>query len=211
MKSTDVLARLQSLPLTFQRNGPTYAALQGAIVATTSRYTVASDDTSAQMNIDDAGYRWLDTFGLMYGVPRFDGELSDAYLARIKATLVAWRGTPVAIEFYLELITGLGVSVAESPTTYSWSATLSGAVTSTLQTRVNSGVNFVRPAGVPFSYAVPTGGNYASTLNYLGYGRLTGSYILSGSKVIAANISANTNNALPALPTDYLTDTSLNA
>jgi hypothetical protein len=212
MQLSDVLERLESLPATFTRNGPNYGYLQSAIAAALSRYTTSQDDTNAQESINVAGYRWLDCFGLLYGIPRFSGaESSVDYLARIEATLVSARGTPVAIEQYLALITGLGVSVEEDTAADNYSITLTGAVSAALLARVNSGIGFVRPAGVPFMLDVAVGGLFMSTINYGGRGRVTGAYLINSSNTTKPNIAANTNSALPGLPTDYLTDPSLNS
>jgi len=210
MDSTTVLARLRQLPPSFRRRGENYTALESTFVNFLSRYTDGIDGLNNQEYIDQASNKWLDTFGLMFGIPRFTGESSSAYLARIKFTLVAWRGTPPAIITYLELITGLVVSVTENTTPEaSWTANLSGGVTSLLVNRINTSIGFVRPAGVPFNYSVATGGLYVSTINYLGKSRMTGSYLVNATKITTPNISANTNNSLPLLPTTFLTDTSL--
>jgi hypothetical protein len=212
MDSTTVLARLNQLPASFRRLGPNYTALQNSLQAFLYRYTDSMDGLSNEEFIDSATDKWLDVFGLMFGIPRFAGESSSAYLARIQFTLVAWRGTPAAIVSYLQLITGLDVTVTENTTPEdSWTAAISGSVTSVLVNRINNSIGFVRPAGVPFNYAVSTGGLYLSTINYMGRSRLTGSYIVSATKTLAPSIPSSTNNSLPLLPTDFLTDSSINA
>lgn len=206
-----VLQRLRQLqPTTFRRQGDVYGQFEASFAALLSRYTTSQDDTTAQEGILTSGAKWLDTYGLMYGIPRFADEDSADYLSRIQETLVSARGTPVAIETYLQLITGVTTAVSEDTTDCRWTASFGGPLSAALKTRVNKGVNFVRPAGVPFSFSFNAGGLYASTINYLGRSRVTGAYLISSGSGAKPDISANTNNSLPTLPTDYLTDPTLN-
>jgi hypothetical protein len=211
MNYADVIARLESIPTSFRRQGLTYQQLENAFAASLADYTSSMRALTAQETITTAAFNWLNMQGDLYGIARFPNETSSAYLNRIQATLVAAKGTPVAIEIYINLITGLSATVTEQTTVPDWFLTLNGSVSLATLTQINSSIGFVRPAGVPFTYNVAEGGLYLSTINYLGYGRLSGSYLVAAFDIVKPNIGANTNNSLPLLPSDYLTDPTINA
>jgi len=210
MKYADVIARLENLPNSFRRQGLTYQQLENAFAAALTRYTDSMDGLTAQETVTSAAFEWLNMQGDLYGIPRFSYESAATYLARIQATLKAPKGTPVAIESYMRLITGQVITVTEQTSVPNYFLTVSGNASTTVINQLNGNINFVRPAGVPFYYSLPTGGLYASTVNYAGRGRMTGSYLVAATTTEPPTISGTQNSALPLLPSDYLTDPTIN-
>jgi hypothetical protein len=210
MKYADVVARLESLPTSFRRQGVTYQQLENAFAASLARYTDSMDGLTKQETITNAAFVWLNMQGELYGIPRFQNESSTAYINRIQATLVAAKGTPVAIEEYIGLITGSAVTVTEQTSVPDWYLTVAGSSSQNLVNQINSSIGFVRPAGVPFYFSVLSGGLYVGTTNYFGYGRVSGSYLVAASTNVTPTINANTNNSQPLLPSTYLTDPTVN-
>lgn len=53
-------------------------------------------------SLDTAEGAWLDAYGLLFGIPRFDLETDSAYRSRIFAEIQNPKGTPAAIKAAIE-------------------------------------------------------------------------------------------------------------
>ena len=206
MQWADVLARLQSLPTTFRRPPGTYTFLENAETAAVTRYTAADDAQSAQTTLLGAAGRWVDVFGLLLGIPRLPAEADSAYVTRIVVTTTAGKGPGVAIELFLLLSLGVQATVTDSPTATGYVVNIPGG---TALAPVLAAIAYVRPAGVPFVVNQVAGGPYMGTVDFLGRGRATGSY-LTAPMTTASPTGSATNSAQATLPTTFLTDPTLN-
>ncbi len=206
-----VLNQLNDLPGTFKRTGSTYAQWVNSLTAAQHRMTNAADGIIAQANFSTTSAQWLNFWGMLFGVPRNNNELSSAYQSRINQTLKAYRVTPSAIIAFLQNVWGLSVTLTETVGGFGWTITLASAIPSAELGAVVLGVSQVRPAGVPFGpIYILSGGASLGTVNYFGAYRSTGAYLTNPVTTYNVVIPAGTNNAQSLLPTPFLTDPSLN-
>lgn len=208
MDFASVLARIDDLPPTFKRPGDTYRQWANALSAAVSRGAEAGDAVLAQLGFADAAGRWLDCWGLLFGLPRHGGEGDAAYRARITGTLTAAHSTPVAITSYLTVSQGVSASVSESLPSVGWS--LAVATPNVNIQQIAADANVVRPAGVPFALEILRGGLFLSTHSFLGRPRASGAWLVDPVTTLAPSIPRSTNSAQPLLPTTFLTDPTLN-
>jgi hypothetical protein len=211
MQYGDILIQLNTLPDTYLRPGPTFAFLQASKAAALQRFTNASDGLINNLSFSNASGVWLDVWGELFTIPRNAQESDGSYAARIPATLVSGKGTPVAIILYLLTALGYSVTITEDFVNTAWQVQFSVPVSLAVFNEIMAGLNYVRPAGVPGSALIGTaGGLYIGTVNYLGAPKVTGAYMISPHGLSELNISAFTNNTKPLLPTTFLTDPTLN-
>ena len=214
MKFADVLAQLNTLPSTFTRTDATFASIQAAKAAGLFRYTNASDGVIAQIQTFANAYGvWLDAWGKLFVIPRNANERDDIYMHRISAVLIAGRGTPVSIEQFVFDATGVTATVSENLVNGTWSLALGQPLSQQAFQDLVDNLGYVRPAGVPFLQASATehGGLYPGSVNYTNAPRVTGAYLKTPVQVAdTTKISAYTNNAVPLLPTTFLTDPTIN-
>jgi hypothetical protein len=207
----EVFSQLNDLPPTFTRPGQTYQWWASALTEEFARYTTASDAYTAQVNFSEANGLWLDVWGRLYGIERDPNESDQAYQTRITATLQASHGPPLAIVSFLLLSLGIVSTVTEAiPAAVGWMVQLGGTAQLANLPQIAADLDFVRPAGVPYNFAVLKGGCYLTTINYLGRPRVTGAYLTLPVSRIGPDIPSSTNNATPLLPTTFLTDPTLN-
>ena len=211
MTLSDVMQVLQDLPSTFKRQDATYQAWQASLARGLTRYTDATAATLAMSTLANAQGKWLDVWGLLFGLPRHDSESDADYRTRVSATLVAGNGPPLAIQSFMALSRNLDTTVEESFPTVGWSLRLPPTITATSVATIATDLARVRPAGVPYDFQVLRGGLYLSTVNYFGRAAMTGAYLVNPVRNIVPPIGPSTNNAAPLLPTTFLTDTTLNS
>jgi hypothetical protein len=207
----EVLARLNDLPGTYRRVDPTYVQLVGSIATSLSRHTHAADALLAQTAFTSAEGKWLDVWGLAFGIVRHDGEADAAYRTRIAGTLVAGSGPPVAIETYMSIARGLAATVVENFPAVGWSLQMAGGIAAADEAALALDLARVRPAGVPYTFQFLRGGLYLSTINYVGRASVTGAYLVNPLSTVPPPIGPNTNSTAPLLPTTFLTDPNLNS
>ncbi len=211
MRFQEVLTQINTLPQTFLRPGPTFAFLQGSRAAALLRYTSSADGLAANLSFANASGVWLDVWGQLFVVPRSAQEADGAYAARIPATLVSGRGTPVAIVLYLLTAFGYHVTITEDFVHTGWQITFSVPITPQQFGEILIGLNAVRPCGVPGSALIGlSGGLFLGSINYLGAPHVTGAYLLSPKGEALYGLSEFTNNTRPLLPTTFLTDRTIN-
>jgi hypothetical protein len=207
-----VTAVLNSLPATYRRSGPTFAAWQNSLAAGITRGTGGVDTVSAQTTFANSSGNWLNVWGRMLGVIRNASESDVAYKDRISETMLAWRGTVPGIESYVLEAMGIPATVTEKFPAVGWSLNLPpGMPLSAAQLKALPGdLAFVRPAGVPYTAKQINGGLFLKTGNFLGATRFQGSWLQPYSILGGLNIPSSTNNTVPTLPTTWLTDPTIN-
>ncbi|MHB1952938.1 MAG: hypothetical protein ACYCOU_04245 [Sulfobacillus sp.] len=210
--------QINDLPRTFKRTGTTYQWLSNSLTAALHRYTNSDDGVNAQATFTNAEGKWLDTWGLLFGIKRNPYEEDSVYQNRISQTIASSGSTPVEIQEYMSLVFGTLASVDESLfasngsflTTPEWSLKFGSSFPSTQYGTLAAALSIVRTAGIPFYFDVLSGGLVLGTVNYLGNYRMTGDYLTTPSTHVLPSIPSSTNNAAPLLPTLYLEDTTLN-
>lgn len=211
MNYQDVLTQLNRLPSTFLRPGDGFAAIQSARAAALFRYANASDGLVEQLQFSKAVGVWLDTWGKLFGIPRNQQEADGDYQARISATLVAGRATPIAMVLYLKIALGLNATIAEDFTKTVWQLHFDTPLSLAQFNQLMANLAYVRPAGVPtISSSSGSGGLFSGTVNYFRAPRVTGAYLEEGAFGLDFTISAYTNNSQSLLPTAYLSDPTIN-
>lgn len=207
----DIQAVFNSLPATFRRIGPNYDRFQNSLTAGISRFTLGIDSVSGQDNFGTPPVgKWLDAWGKLLSCPRNNSESDAAYYMRIKETMVAWRGTVPGIEAYCQFALGLQATVQENFPAVGWSLMLASLLTAAQLAALVTNLAFVRPAGVPYRVFGRRGGLYLSTLNFMGGTQVPGSWLVPGAIYLPLTIPSTTNNAVPLLPTTWLTDPTIN-
>lgn len=210
MQWGDILSRLNDLPATYLRRGPNFNTFQNSLALGLHRFTNSTEGAITQAQATQAVSKWLDVVGKMRNIVRFDGEPDNVYLTRIEYLLNTPGGPPNAILGLLNTLNHLNATMVENFTTVSWSVALGSYISATQASQLATGLNYVRPAGVPFQLTSLRGGLFLNTLNYLTRWRATGSYLVNPLSALATDLKANTNNAIALLPTIYLTDPTLN-
>lgn len=206
-----IVARLNDLPATFQRQGPNFNAFQNSLVNGLHKFTNSVDGVVNQAQASQAVGKWLDVVGRARNIPRYNGEPDATYLSRITYLLTTPGGPPNAIIGLLQILGQSTTTISENFTTCSWSTNINaGSQSASAIAQITGALGYVRPAGVPYQLNVSHGGLYLNTLNYLGRPRVTGTYLVNATNSIPLNIPSNTNNAINLLPTIYLTDPTLN-
>ena len=214
MQYLDVLTQLNLLPATYLRPSTPFSYIQSARAAALYRYTSGSDGLVAEVqNFRDADGVWLDAWGKLFGVPRDPNEVDDAYMNRISAVLTAGRGTPVAIEIFVLVSLNVAATVIENLSSCSWELSLATALSTAAFQQLIANLKYVRPAGVPCVQVESSqqGGMFLASVDFLNAPRVTGAYLKTPIQVAnATQLVAYTNNAVPLLPTTFLTDPTLN-
>ena len=205
-----VLQQVTDLPATFLRSGATFTQWMASFTEEVARYTETSDTLTNQINFNQSVGPWLDTWGRLFGIPRYTNESDAAYSTRITQTLQAYHGPPLAIEAYLEISLGLQSTVYENFPNVGWQIQLGPTAAKGNLATIAQDLNFVRPAGVPYYFEILQGGCYLTTVNYLDRPKVTGAYLTLPFIDEYPDIPANTNNAIPLLPTNFLTDPVIN-
>lgn len=210
MDFADVQAQLNDLPTTFKRQGAPYGQLMDALSGGLSTFAIGVDGMMQQTAaFQQAQGGWLDVWGLLFLVPRDQGEGDAPYSLRITETVLAWVATIPAIQAWLNLFAA-GGTVGESLPQVGYKVTLPATMSMQDIAEFLENFNRIRPAGVPFGIQQSTGGLYLGTEAFMSLGRVQGSYLVepTGSQLLA--IAAVTNNARPLIPDLFLTDPAIN-
>ena len=204
-----VLAQLSDLPSTFTRSGAPYTQYIDSLSSPLALFTNGTDAVVKQLTFGSTLNGWLDTWGLIFDLPRKNDEADSLYSARISETLLAWVGTVPALQVWINLFAP-GGSIAEYASGVGYAITLPATLTPAQITAFFLTLSRIRPVGVPFTVNQLAGGLYLSTLNFLGEGRMPGAYLYSTVSLGPVFNVASTNNAAPQLPDLYFVDPMLN-
>jgi hypothetical protein len=213
MNFAQVQAVLTALPKTFLRPQIPFTQWLDANTAGLVRYTGASDQISQQVAaFQNARFGWLDIWGLLFNVPRFNNESDGAYLTRIAYIVLAGGGTPVGIAAWVKAVWQVDVTVQESLPAVGYSLTFITALTDAQILALLVSLARVRPAGVPITAVYKAGsGLYLNTINFFDASpSVTGAYLTSGESESLTSLPAATNSTSPSLPDLFLTDPTLN-
>ncbi len=86
-------------------------------------------EATRQMDVRHAAGRWLDWWGVLYGVPRATGELDAGYRRRIVWEVMAPRANNVAMEVILKEALGVDATITDvSTVARTWYATTADAL-----------------------------------------------------------------------------------
>lgn len=206
-----ILAQLNDLPTTFRRTGLAYGQLTDALANGLDGYTEAADATFAQIDtFDNAVWGWLDVWGLLLNIPRYDNESDILYKPRIRNTLLAWVGTLPALQMWGLLFFGQPVQVNERLPNFGYDIIVPPGVPLENIQQFIASIKRIRPAGIPFTVAEQVGSLYLDTINYFDDGEVVGDYLDDGAKNIDLGNGVITGNALPLLPDIYFNDPTMN-
>ena len=213
MNFNAVQAQLNDIPTTFKRSNGDYQNLIDSFTVALSRFTLGSDGYANQLYVSNAVDGWLDVWGLLVGIPRNTGEGNLPYYTRIQNTILAVVGTLPALQIYVTNIIPGAIVKELGSTKIGYTITIPTTVTSSQIQLLVSGINNIRPAGVPFTigYSISPDGLFLDTINFLDDGNVQGDYLTSTSASTASiTLYASQNNLESSFPTLYLTDQTLN-
>jgi len=209
MQFQDVMGILNDLPTTFTRIGHPYDQFIDSVTTALARYTATADGVQTQIaTFPGAVDGWLDTWGLLWSLPRQVNEANSSYATRIQETVLAWMGTLPAIQTWLNLFAP-GGTVQEVVNGLGYNINLPAALTPSQVLNFLVSLNRIRPAGVPFTVNQVGLGTYLGTIDFLGDGAMVGDYMQFGTQSLALPLSATQLSALPLVPLLFLTDPSL--
>jgi hypothetical protein len=211
MNWQDVANTLATLPPTFTRYGPNFTNWNNSGIAALERFTTSFDDTVAQATFVSAVGNWLNAWGSILGVARRT-EYDDLYRICITGVLTAGRGTPVGIEWFMNVARQIPCTVAENFPKVGWQLLLEAGFTlsPTQQAQLPGFLDYVRPAGVPYTITGYNATGVLSTGNFLSATRFPGSWLRTTQGSVPINIPSTTNNTLCLLPTTLFTDPLIN-
>ena len=153
---------------------------------------------------------WIDLWGLLFGVPRQDGEGNAPYAKRVSETVLAWVGTLPAVQVWVNLFAP-GGTVTENASGLGYAIALPAMTIAQVINFIVS-LNSIRPVGVPFVITVAGGsGLLLGTEAFLGAVAFEGAYLINNGSTVSNGLGATTPSAQPLIPTLFLTDPSLNA
>jgi uncharacterized membrane protein len=206
-----VQEQLNDLPPTFTRPNAPYLQLNDAIALALTVYCNAADGTATQLTFGNAQYGWLDVWGLLFGLPRNLNEGDAVYASRIAFQVLAGAGPPGQIENWIQVVYGITATVTENFPAVGYTISFAGAVTTAQATQILAGLAYVRPAGVPITGLFAIGsGLIMNTINFFDAAEVIGGYLTDANEAIVVPLASSTNNAVPLLPTLFLTDPTLN-
>jgi len=206
-----VLAQLNDLPPTFRPAGNPYAQFIASLAGAETLYTAGGDATLQQvLTFSGAIDSWIDVWGLLFGVPRNQGEGNTPYATRIAETVLAWVGTLPALQAWIALFAP-GGSVVENASGLGYLITLPAYLSPAQAAAFISSLGRIRPAGVPFAVQQSGFGLFLGTEAFLGDGALLGTYLTVGTKPVTLDLNATTPSAQSLIPTCFLTDPALNS
>ena len=210
MDFSAVLAQLNDLPLPFKRPIPPYTQLIESLAAAMARSTIGMDGTvNMVQDFDNALNGWMDVWGELFGLLRNTDEGDSTYHDRISATILAWVGTLPALQKWMTLFAYDGTATDNLPAV-GYQLIFSAVMTTAQIQAVVASLNRIRPAGVPFTVMQKSLGLYLGTVNFLGEGRMPGSYLGGGLVSVPSGMGPLTNNSQPLVPDLMFTDPTLN-
>lgn len=202
---------LNDLPNTFKRPGAPYTQVVDALTALLTLYTLGVDGIIAQLQFSNAQYGWVDTYGALFGITRRPNEADTVYKARFIYTLTTWRTNPVVMEQWLLNVEKIVATITENFPAVGYQIALPATLTTTQILQIIKNLAWVRPAGVPFSVGVQSGGTFLDTVNYIGHApRVTGAYLGGGLINQPLGLGPNTNSTQSILPDLLMVDPTLN-
>lgn len=203
-------AQLNDLPSTFTRPTPWYTQLIDSISVELSQFTLGEDATFTQVSSYGLAVDgWLDLWGLLWGVPRNNGEANSTYATRVQRTVLAWVGTLPGMQAWVNFYAP-GGSVTENSNGFGYLLVLPSSMTLVQIMAFLHSFNRIRPAGVPFTLFQSGSGPFLGTTEHLGQGILVGAYLPSGANGTTPPIGSGTPNAAPLIPTLYMSDPTIN-
>lgn len=206
-----VEAQLNDLPTTFKRDGAPYTQLIDSVASALALFTNGADATVGEtQTFGVAVDGWLDLWGLLFGVPRNQGEGNQVYALRISRTVLAWVGTVPAIQAWLNFYAPGGIVAENGGGALGYTITLPSTMTIAQVQAFILSLNRIRPAGVPFNVFQIGTGMFLGTEVFLGDGRVMGTYLAGGTQSVTLSISSTTNSSQPLLPTLYFADPTIN-
>jgi hypothetical protein len=210
---------LNDLPATFRRPGNPFLQYIDALVSALTRGGIAADGVAAEgTDFSQAQYGWLDTWGLLFNIARQQNQRDANYSNQIAYTVNVSGGPPVQIIRWLSVVFGITVEISENIPGVGYSLLFPPVVTTPQLVAMILSIAYVRPAGVPFTVLVESGGGagggagtYLTTINFLDAPRAAGAFLAGGSGTLQdLGIGPSTNNAQPLLPDLFLIDPTLN-
>jgi len=202
-----VLAQINDLPATFRPQGNPYAQFAAALASAAALYTNGADAEAAQATaFPNAVDGWIDVWGLLFGVPRNDGEGNIPYAERITATVLAWVGTLPAIQAWIGMFAPGGSVADNAPGGIGYAITLPGYLTPAQATAFAASLGRIRPVGVPFAVLQGGTGLYLGTEAFLDTGVVLGAYLTGAGTAAAPPLNATTPSAQPLIPDLFLVD-----
>lgn len=203
-------ATLLDLPPTFLRPTAWFTQFMDALAFEDAVGTTGSDDIMAQVqSFTQAQDGWIDVWGLLFGVPRNQGEGNGTYSTRVSETILAWVGTLPACQVWCNLFAS-GATVTENQPSLGYVINFPTAMTASQIVAFLISFNRIRPDGVPFSLTQGGGSLYLGTEEYLGLAPIMGSYLTGGSLTGTLETVATTLSAQPILPSLLLVDPIIN-
>lgn len=208
-----VIGVLNDLPDTFRWNGAPYTQFIDAIGAAKALFTQGADATIGQVqsfNVPPLD-GWLDTWGLLFGLPRVPGESNASYQARVSDTILAWVGTVPAIQVWINLFAQGGYVTENPPGTLGYSVVLPSSMNNTQIRQFLVSLNRIRPIGVPFTLFQIAGGLILNTDAFFDIGsRTAGDYLSANLIPLNALLNAVQLSAKLLLPSYLMSDPVLN-
>jgi hypothetical protein len=202
---------LNDLPPNFKRSGPTFQWWQNSLGTGITQWTSAVDGVMSQTSFVAAQWAWLDLWGNLFNVIRESDQTDKNYKSAIQNMLMSRGATPVTLRYYMDWRYGVSSTVDENFTDTSWSLNINNVFPGGNYDKLASNLGQFRPSGVPFApFYIATGGNYLSTVNFLGASRVPGSWLTSAKVSQAFTLNAGTTNSVAKIPTTFLTDPTLN-
>jgi hypothetical protein len=203
-------ATLLDLPPTFLRPTAWFTQFMDALAFEDAVGTTGSDDIMAQVqSFTQAQDGWIDVWGLLFGVPRNQGEGNGAYSTRVSETILAWIGTLPACQIWCNLFAS-GATVTENQPNLGYTINFPVTLTFAQIAAFLVSFNRIRPDGVPFSIMQGSGALYLGTEEYLGLAPVVGSYLTNSPLIGGLESIATTLSAQPILPALLLVDPILN-
>lgn len=211
MDFAQVLQILNDLPTTFKRGSQTYIQLVDSLTTALALFAQGAGATVTQLDFTQARYNWLDVWGLLFGIPRLLNQSDAGYAAMIMFELLSGGGPPAQIVSWIQVVYGVTVQIVENSPAVGYTITFPGTVTLTQIQTILNGLGYVRPAGVPITGVFSLGaGTILDTINFFDAPDVVGAYLTGAATAIPFSVPATTNNAVPLLPTLFITDPILN-
>lgn len=210
MDFQEVEKQLNDLPATFRRQGAPYTQYVDALSAAMTRLTMPADGQIAQGDFTKSVDGWLDTWGEIVGILRGNNSPNQTYKAQMQYAVTARGGPPLAIVAWVLAIFGLLIEIIENLPQVGYVLVFPATLTTAQIQQIIASIGYVRPAGVPFSIETSNLGTFLRTVNFISAPKITGAYLATGTTTIGLGLGPATNNSPPLIPTEYLTDPTLN-
>lgn len=197
--------QLTDLPSIFKPGGSVYMAVITSILTGLVALGLSSDALAQQFSLPSASAEWLNYWGAILGLTRFNGEADAQYQNRIQQTLLGATSTPAGLGKFIEDVFNVTPTITEDFTTNSYTITFADPLTTDQLDQIALTIARIRPAGVPFlPINVIAGGMFLNTLLFLGMSNAPGSYLEAPTdEYFPTNLAPNTNAIIVTLPQSY--------